>query len=393
MSSRHARPGPMGWFNAKVAAVGSVALLAVGLATAFVSSASAADSAPVPAYLTDHLAACQADQVAANAEPAGQAALDDQAWAGRCVKLAQLDIDAWVAANPLPTPTTAPPTVPPTTPPATTAPPASPTAGPTTAPPTSPTAGIGTFAAGPSAGVGPATTPVKTLSGKVKANTTYDGYALTAANVGGTVSVSGLTLRNCTMTGGTIFTGSNIVIDHCRITGGISFSGAKTVTLNASEVRQWGGDAVHITSDSGPASNYIVTGNWLHDPGLKIPADCADHVDGFQLLGLAGGLFTGNVIDLGPWLSCGTGAGDGPLNGAFQIENTQGPVTAVTIRDNLMQGGGFIFRAYAGTKLDAVTGNGFGDVSQFGPFDTLQATITTFSGNYRVSTGQALTRA
>lgn len=363
----------------------AAAALTLVAAVAWIGPASA-DATPVmPAYLSAGLAECQAQRAVATTSA-------DRAWANTCVRLAQRAVDAWTKANPTPTatatptatPTVLPTTVPPTTPPATPPPPT--TVPPTTIPPTTP-AGIGTFETGPAGGAGvPPGTALVPLQGRLQANSTYTGVAIPASALGN-VTVSGLTLRNCTLGAGVVFSGDNVTVDHCTINGGVSLSGGDNFVFTANDVTGWD-DGLHITSDSGPVVTVKVTGNWIHQPSPT----CADHSDGVQLLGVAGAVFTGNVIDLGHWISCGSDPGDGPLNGAFQIENTQGPVTGVTVSGNLLNGGGFVFRAYAGTQLDAVTGNGFGPDAQFGPADTKQATIGTWSGNYVVATGAPVPR-
>jgi len=304
-----------------------------------------------------------------------------------CVTDQQAILALLLPATPSPTGTGTPSPTGTPTPSPTATPTPTPTIPPTTVPPTTTPPGIGSFATGPAAGAGvPPGTALVPLQGRLQANSTYTGVTVSSAALG-TVSVSGLTLRNCVLNAGVVFTGNNVTVDHCTIHGGVSLSGGDNFTFTGNEVVGWD-DGLHITSDSGPVVNVKVTGNWIHLPS---PA-CADHSDGVQLLGVAGAVFTGNVIDLGHWISCGSDPGDGPLNGAFQIENTQGPVTGVTVSGNLLNGGGFTFRAYAGTKLDAVTGNGFGPDQRFGPADTLQATIGAWSGNYVVATGAAVPR-
>jgi parallel beta helix pectate lyase-like protein len=273
-------------------------------------------------------------------------------------------------ADPTTPPTTQPPTTPPTTVP------------PTTVPPTTTPPGIGSFATGPAGGSGvPAGTTLTPLVGRLQANTTYTGVSVPASALG-TVTVSGLTLRNCTLASGVVFTGNNVTVDHCTIRGGVSLSGGDNFTFTGNNVTGWD-DGLHITSDSGPVNTVRVTGNWIHQP---TPA-CSDHSDGVQVLGVAGAVFTGNVIDLGPWIPCG------PLNGAFQFENTQGPVSRVTVSNNLLNGGGITFRSYSGTQLDAVTGNGFGPDDHFNrQSDTLTSRITTWSGNFVVASGAPVIR-
>lgn len=368
----NSKPARVGWRHVWVA-IGALVVAAPMVAMAM-PAANAASAVVMPQRLADQLANCRDDLAAAKTAHA-------QAWAQDCVSAAAAAIAAWQKANPTPKPTptaTATASPSPTVPPTTTPPTPTPT-------PTPPPAGVGSFANGPSGGVGPASgTVLKTLSGQVQANTTYDGYALTAANLPDNTAVSGLTLRNCTMPGRT-FSGSNLAITHCRITGGLSFSGSDHVTFSGNDVIGFVDDALHITSDSGPASDYTVSGNWIHARGSGI--DCAAHLDGVQILGVAGASFMGNVIDLGHWISCSSDPGDGPLNGAFQIEVTQGPVSLVTIDANLLNGGGMIVRVYSGCTDVHVTNNGFGDDFQFAPGDTLYGQLGfVWSGNFIVST-------
>lgn len=74
----------------------AVVVIAAGGAQAFAST-----DAGVPPYLTDHLAACKADQKVA-------ASLTEQAWAETCADLAQRALDAYVMAHPTSTPTVVP---------------------------------------------------------------------------------------------------------------------------------------------------------------------------------------------------------------------------------------------------------------------------------------------
>jgi hypothetical protein len=293
------------------------------------------------------------------------------------------------------TPSTTPPVA--TTPPVTPSPSATPTPSPTltvppstTPPPTTTPPGIGSFATGPAAGAGlPPGTALVPLQGRLQANSTYTGVAVPAAALG-TVTVSGLTLRNCTLAAGVVFTGNNVTVDHCTIRGGVSLSGGDNFVFTGNDVVGWD-DGLHITSDSGPVVSVKVAGNWIHQPSPT----CADHSDGVQLLGVAGAVFTGNVIDLGPWFFCGGDPDNSPLNGAFQIEVTQGPVNGVVIDHNLLNGGGYTLRVYAGCQGVHLTNNAFGRNAHWGPFDILKAGtgVVEFSGNTWLDTGGAIAPA
>lgn len=300
-------------------------------------------------------------------------------------------------ATPSPTPTTAPPTttppttVPPTTLPPTTVPPTT-TTPPTTPPTTTPPPPATSFATGPGGGVGPAGTPTHSISTPLQSNTVYDGYSITN---NGQVPANNLTLKNCTFTGGPIFSGNNITIDHCKFVGGVSFSGSQFVTFTANEIVQWNGDGLHITSDSGTASDYVISSNWVHVPGN--PA-CTDHTDALQILGLLRATFTDNVFDSGPWISCGSGAGDGPLNGT-QISDEQGPNNAITYDNNLFNGGGILVRVYnAGSTNIHIVNNKFGNDFQFSEGDTmapghLPGPGFVWSGNTNFYSGAAVPRS
>lgn len=248
--------------------------------------------------------------------------------------------------SPSDTPTVPPTTVPPTTPPAT-----------TTAPPVE--------VAGPRVPINaittgfPAGTTLTAFSGQPASNTTYTGRSFSA----GTVTASNVTFRNCSFSSGPIFTGDNVTVDHCTFTGGVSLSGGDNFVFTSNNVVNWHGDALHITSDSGPVNNVIVQKNWFHNPN----ASCnGDHVDGVQLLGVNHISISDNIIDLGPWVSCSQDAGDGPLNGAFQVENTQGADLNGTITHNWVNGGGYVARFYQ-CQTFSFTWNQFGPTSQFGP--------------------------
>jgi Right handed beta helix region len=261
---------------------------------------------------------------------------------------------------------------------------------PTTTPPVTPTSPGNPTTGKPGPGnTGPGGTSLQPFSGELRANTTYDGVAIPSTSLPTYVTVSGLTLRNCTLATGVIFTGDNITIENCAIHGGISFSGSNHVRLKADNIFGWD-DGLHITSDSRPTADYTILGNWIHGPA----ATCSDHSDGIQILGTNGAVIRANNIDLGPWMSCGSDPGDGPLNAAIQIETTQGPVNQVVVDDNWLNGGGYMLRVYQGCTQIHVTGNAFGPTAQFGPADTLKAGagIVGWAGNHYEATGVPIQR-
>lgn len=246
------------------------------------------------------------------------------------------------------------------------------------------------------ANAGPAPFVVlKPLTGQLQSGTAgapkiYDGYTIPSGSLQGDLSVHNVILRNCVLASGTVFAGNDVTVDHCTIHGGVSLSGGDRFVFTNNNVTGWD-DAVHITSDSGPVKIVSVTGNWLHSPS---PA-CADHSDGVQLLGVENATFRYNVIDLGPWIHCSaTNPDEGPLNGAFQVETTQGPVNNVTIDNNWLNGGGYVLRVYSGCTNIKITNNQFGRDARWGPFDTADAGsgVTTFSGNKYEDNGQTIAR-
>lgn len=355
-------------------AVAAAAVVLAGAAFVGPANASAAAVAPVmPAYLASGLAECKAQLAVATSST-------DRAWANTCVRLAQRAVDAWTAANPTPTPTptgtgTPSPTATAT---ATATPSPSPTVTPTPTPTPTPTGtppGIGSFATGPAGGAGaPAGTAFKPLSGAPQSGGTYDGYAIG----GGTITASNIVLRNCSL-GDVVFTGNNVTVDRCTIHGGVSLSGGDNFTFTANDVIGWD-DGLHITSDSGPVNTVTVTGNWIHKPSVINDA----HEDGVQLLGVNTALFSGNVIDFGPW-KVGPNGND-VYNGAFQIEVTQGVDRNVTIDRNLLNGAGITMRVYAGCVGLQVTDNVFGPDDHYSltATDTSGGCITAWSGNTRI---------
>lgn len=386
-----------------VIAVAAGAFALIGAVVAIQPADAATNTVPRAVVTTDPL---QAQKDAAQASKANCLLLAAHSTGSQlkraqdCITDQNAIIKLLMKATPSPSPTvtTPPTTVPPTTTPPTTVPPT--TVPPTTVPPTTPpptttppTTGVTSFLNGPGAGVGPASSPTHSISTALQSNTVYDGYAITN---NGQVSANNITLKNCTFVGGPTFSGNNVTVDHCKFTGGVSFSGSQFVTFTANEIVQWNGDGLHITSDSGPASDYVVSDNWIHNVGH--PA-CADHTDAIQILGLTRGSFTGNVVDSGPWQSCGSDPGDGPLNGT-QISTEQGNNDQITYDNNLFNGGGILVRVYnLGSTNVHIVNNKFGNDFQFSEGDTLNSGARAvgpgfeWSGNTNFYSGAAVARS
>jgi len=224
----------------------------------------------------------------------------------------------------------------------------------------------------------PAGIALTPFSGKLTSDHTYVGVSINAGSLGGNVLASNVTLRNCLINGDVIFAGNNVTVDHCTITGGVSLSGGDNFTFTGNNLYNWS-DALHITSDSGPVNKVTVTKNWMHSPH----PNCADHSDGMQLLGVNGITITDNIIDLGSWITCGSNPDDGPLNGAFQVENTQGNDLNGIIDHNYLNGGGYTARFYQCSAF-TFTSNSFGTGAHWGLISVPASNLgcfTNWSGN------------
>lgn len=216
--------------------------LTVTVGALVLSPAFAADSG-VPAYLTDGLAECQAQQRAA-------VSLQEQAWAETCVVLAQRALDAYVAAHPQPTAT---PTVTPT---ATVG--ATPTAAPTTLPPTT---------------TPPATTPPASGWPGVSNTGVPAGTVLTAYTGPCTITAAGTVIDAKTITcAQLVVKAAGVKVTRSRITG----TGDPAVAVSGGDLAITDSTILAATNTTGIGDN-----NWtatrLNISGGNRGSNCDNH--------------------------------------------------------------------------------------------------------------------
>lgn len=198
-----------------------------------------------------------------------------------------------------------------------------------------------------------------------------------------TFTGSNLSFKDCKINGGVVLRlGTNIKIENCDITGGLSISGNTDVTVSGSLIHDFD-DGIHITSDTGPVRNVKILNNLVHNPA----PGCGAHADGMQLLGVDGLIVENNTIDMGPWR---TVCDQDTLNAVFQIENTQGPNSNLTINHNWINGGGITARFYSCSN-STFTNNRFGRDYRYQPIVIEdQNCLTDTTGNVFEDSGEPL---
>lgn len=328
------RPAAMFSWGAKLR-VAIVAVL-VGTSLMVTGQSFAAAAATMPSYLSDHLAACQADQAQART-------LDEQAWAATCVTLAQRAVDAWVAANPTPTPSataSSSPSATPTASPSATATP-SPTVAPTTTPPAT------TTSAPPPAGF-----PGASSTG-VPAGVTLTAYTGPCA-----ITVPGTIIDAKTINCDLAIRASGVEIRRSRVNGTVETGTAnagpgRSVTVSDSEItcapsRTCVGESyftllranVHGGNRMAHCYAYCtIRDSWLH--GVRLAGN-QDHASGMR----AGQ----NTVIVHNTLACDVA--DTPQGGGCSADLTMYP-DFEPIHDVLVQGNQFVntpgyFCAYGG---------------------------------------------
>jgi len=218
------------------------------------------------------------------------------------------------------------------------------------------------------------------------------GTALAPAS-GGELSQDGLVLENAVISGDVTLTGDNQVLRNVRVEGvirvtgtgttitdselgALTVSGATNFTASRLEVfGESGKDGMHVTSDSGRATNVVIENSWVHSPTGTPSA----HYDGIQVRGVDGLVLRGNSFELGPHIP--------QFNAAVFLENANGGNTDVTITGNYIDGGGF--SVYLGGKNTTFEDNSFGRNARWGllyPESNL-GSVTT-SGNVWADTGE-----
>ena len=166
---------------------------------------------------------------------------------------------------------------------------------------------------------------------------------------------------------------------------GVNLSGTGTVNLRYNRIYNFTSDAIHITADTGSVTNVTLTGNYIHSPTPQ----CGAHADGLQVRGVTGLLLDNNSFDMGPWAQvCGQDA----LNAALFFEDANGGNSGITVRDNYLNGGGFIVY-FDESSGQIFKDSAFGSNGEYGyaypgsdPSDFSDRT-----GNYILATGSPLT--
>ncbi|GAB3836388.1 hypothetical protein GCM10029963_76980 [Micromonospora andamanensis] len=178
-------------------------------------------------------------------------------------------------------------------------------------------------------------------------NRVIDGFRLAGSY---TFTGKNVTLRNCEITGGvTLALASGVTIDSCTIRGGVAISSSQKVTIRHTNIHDFGADGIHITSDRDGirVADVTIANSYLHSPS---PA-CDAHADGMQVRGVDRLTLLNNHINMGAWRQvCGKDA----LNAAVFLQDANGGNQSVTLRDNLLVGGGFTFYLGAGTRTKLI---------------------------------------
>jgi hypothetical protein len=212
-----------------------------------------------------------------------------------------------------------------------------------------------------------------------------DGYDLPKPSEGYyTFAGNNVTLRNCRIGGGVVFSGDNVKVENCEIPNGLSLSGTATAVVRYNNIHSFGGDGVHITSDTGQVSNVTFANNYVHNP---TPSPGA-HADGMQVRGVKGLTISNNNIDMGVWRQV---SGQDALNAAIFLESANGGNSDITIASNYLNGGGYILRVGPGPNT-RITNNRFGPDGYYGISHNISSAgnIVENSGNVMDATGVAV---
>jgi len=149
-----------------------------------------------------------------------------------------------------------------------------------------------------------------------------------------------VTVRNVSVAGGILVTGSGAFIDHVT-TQGIAISSASNVTVQYANIGYSDADSIHITSDRGSyVTNVKLQYNYIHDP--RVPAGA--HYDGTQVRGADGVTISCSSYEAGSFLDT--------FNAAIYLEDANGGTSNVTVSNNWLSGSAFsIMMDARNTKL------------------------------------------
>ncbi|WP_250443506.1 hypothetical protein [Actinotalea sp. C106] len=144
-----------------------------------------------------------------------------------------------------------------------------------------------------------------------------------------------VTLRNVRINGEVIFRGDGAVLADSEV-GALSLSGTTDFHGRGIEIfGATGRDGVHITSDSGRASDVVLEDVWVHSPKVTPTS----HYDGIQVRGVDNLVMRRLHIDLGPR--------EPQHNAALYLQDAQGGNQDVLVEDSTFLGGGYVMYIFA----------------------------------------------
>lgn len=249
-------------------------------------------------------------------------------------------------------------------------------------------------------------------------NTGIAGCPALTRQPGFTASMPGATYSDIDVSGTVTVTAPDVTLNCVRITDShpsdnngyvLTLEGTNTVVAHT-EVNGLGGEQDACIEAGGATLDYvdvhgcvdgvhmawnvIIENSYIHDNRTSIPSP---HMDGLQWIGCS---TCANVpADWRDEVRHNTiypGRGDGSpwTNSAVFVQAADGPVSGVTIDNNLLDGGGYtVFdnsqNGYPTPSNVVLTDNRFGTRAHFGTGD-LQAPAPSFTGNVWDATGRPM---
>lgn len=199
-----------------------------------------------------------------------------------------------------------------------------------------------------------------------------------------TVEASGVTIRNTLVeTGGSAYgirivspargvLIENVEVDNQDAGGiGIFFNGGSGVVRSANI--HSGSDGIRIQS-----SDVTIEKSYIHD----LKREPGGHHDSIQIRSGDDVAIRGN--SLGPYVAMTAD----PMNSAIQVGSLlEGPLSALTVEDNLMDGGNFTINGGDGVASGSITGNVFGPHARYGVRTSMSSAVL-WRDNVMLETGQ-----
>lgn len=199
-----------------------------------------------------------------------------------------------------------------------------------------------------------------------------------------TVEASGVTIRDTLVESGGSAYGirilgpargvlvENVEVDNQDAGGiGIFFNGGSGVVRSANI--HSGSDGIRIQS-----SDVTVEQSYIHD----LKREPGGHHDSIQIR--SGDNVTVRGNSLGPYVA----RTDDPMNAAIQVGSLlEGPLSGLTVEDNLMDGGNFTVNGGNGIVSGSITGNVFGQHARFGVRTSISSAVI-WRDNVMLETGE-----